>query len=326
MGRKYKHISPQERDEISNLYAKGQSISAIAIILKRSKSTISNELRRNSTNKGYYSQQANETSRNRWSKAHKRNRIPNMATRRYMEEKLKRGWTPEQISGRLKLKHPQMCVSYETIYQYIYECERVWCLYLPRKHTHRYKKSNIRKTKRTLIPNRISINQRPLVVELREEFGHFEADSVVSRKSKSALNTMVERKSRFTMIKKIESKTAENTSIAMSKSLHILPKHSVKTVTFDNGLEFVLHTRTNEEFQSQSYFCEPYHSWEKGSIENRNGIIRRYLPKGTDFDTITDVDIKWIQDRINNTPMKCLGYKTPTEVFEKECNSVSLAS
>lgn len=326
MEKRYKHISPEERDEISNLYAKGQGPSSIAKILKRSKSTISNEIRRNSTSKGYYSQRANETATNRWSKSHKRTRIPNIKTRNYIELKLKLGWSPSQISGRLRLKHPKMYVSYEAIYQYIYECERAWCLYLARKHTHRLKKSNIRKTKRTLIPDRISIQERPPVVELREEFGHFEADSVVSRKSKVALNTMVERKSRFTIIERIQSKTAENTIIAMSKSLQILPKSLVKTVTFDNGTEFTLHTRINEEFKSKSYFCEPYHSWEKGSIENRNGIIRRYLPKGTDFAKITDEQIQWIQNRINNTPMKCLNYRTPTEVFEEEINSVSLAS
>jgi IS30 family transposase len=326
MGNKYNHLTSEERDEIANLNAKEISLSEIARRLGRSKSTISNEIIRNSSNNGYYSQQAQQKAEKRWKHTHKKIRINNLKLREYIEEKLKQGWSPEQIAGRLKAENSDMRISHEAIYQYIYEDNRALCLYLPRKHTRRLKKCSIRKTKRTIIPDRVSIQERPKVIDIREEFGHFEADSVVSRKSKFALNTMVERKSRFTIISIIQSKTAKNTAIAIKKALQALPDNAVKSFTYDNGTEFALHMQVNKELNTKSYFCEPYHSWEKGSIENRNGIIRRYLPKGTDFAKIKDVEIKWIQDRINNTPMKCLGYRTPKEVFEQECTSVSLAS
>lgn len=325
MGKKYIHLTPEERDEIANLHSQKTPLSQIASILKRSKSTISNEINRNSSKNGYYSQQAQQQAKKRWERSHKRIRINNPILRAYIEQKLKSGWSPEQVAGRLKQDNSDMSISHEAIYQYIYEENRVLCLYLPRRHSKRLKKGNLRKTKRTTIPDRISIQERPKVIELREEFGHYEADSVVSRKSKYALSTMVERKSRYTTISRLSSKTAQNTSNAIKKALQDLPDNAVKTFTYDNGTEFALHMQVNSSLNTKSYFCQPYHSWEKGSIENRNGIIRRYLPKGTDFAKIKDVEIKWIQDRINNTPMKCLGYKTPREIFDQECNSVLLA-
>lgn len=325
MGKKYNHLTTEERDKIANLHAKEISISEIAKRLNRSKSTISNEISRNSSKNGYYSQQAQQFAENRWKQSHKKTRIPDLQLREYIEEKLKSGWSPEQISGRLKSDNSNKRISHEAIYQYIYEENRILCLYLLRRHSKRLKKSSLRKAKRTIIPDRISIQERPKVIDAREEFGHFEADSVVSRKSSFALNTIVERKSRYITINRIQSKTAENTFNAIKKALQALPDNAIKTFTYDNGTEFAQHMQVNEEFNSKSYFCEPYHSWEKGSIENRNGVIRRYLPKGTDFAKVTDEEIQCIQDRINNMPMKCLNYKTPREVFEQECNSVLLA-
>jgi transposase, IS30 family len=320
MERKYNHLTSEERDLIAVRNAEGKTQEEIASEIGRSVATVSRELRRNKSSKGLYlATEADKQARERKSKAHQRTRIPDKFIRQYIEDRIIQDqWTPEQISGRLKMEYPEHYVSHETIYQYIYNEKPELGLYLPRKRHQRLPKSKLRKTKGSKILDRVSIKERPPEIEKREEFGHFEADCVVSsRKGKGALLTMAERVSRYTIIAKLDEKTSSQTNLALSFALSKYPKGLVKSTTYDNGLEFAGHKEVNNVINMTSYFCEPYHSWEKGTIENRNGVIRYYFPKGTDFSKITEEQIKYVQDKINNRPMKLLGFKTPKEIHDK---------
>lgn len=320
MKRKYNHLTIEERDLIAVRNAEGIGQEEIAKEIGRSPSTISREIKRNKSSKGLYlAAEADKQAKERKSEAHQKTRIPDEFTRKYLEDRIIQDqWTPEQISGRLKLEHPEHYVSHETIYQYIYNEKPELGLYLPRKRHQRLPKSKLRKTKGSKIPDRVSIKERPPEIEERKEFGHFEADCVVSsRTGKGALLTMAERVSRYTIIAKLDEKTSSQTNLALSFALSKYPKGLVKSTTYDNGLEFSGHKEVNNVINMTSYFCEPYHSWEKGTIENRNGVIRYYFPKGTDFSKITEEQIKYVQDKINNRPMKLLGFRTPKEVHDE---------
>ena len=320
MKNKYSHLISEERDLIAVKFAAGVKPQVIADEIGKHVSVIYRELKRNKSSSGLYlALEADKQAKERKSKAHRRIRIPDEFTRKYIEDRIIQDqWTPEQTSGRLKWEYPEHYVCYETIYQYIYNDKPQLGLYLPRKRQRRLPKSKVRKTKGSKILDRVSIKERPPEIEERKEFGHFEADLVVSaRNGKGAILTAVERVSRYTLIGKLEDKTSLQTNLALSFALSGYPKELLKSITYDNGLEFAGHKEVNNTYELTSYFCEPYHSWEKGSIENRNGVIRYYFPKGTDFSKITEEQIKYVQDKINNRPMKLLGFKTPKEVHDK---------
>lgn len=319
MGNKFNHLISKERDLIAVLFASGVKPQVIAGEIGKHLSAIYREIKRNKSSDGLYLPlEADTQAKERKSKAHQRMRIPDEFTRKYIEDRIiKDQWTPEQISGRLKRDHPEHYVSDETIYMYIYIVRPELGLHLPRQRHKRQAKSKLRKTKGSKILDRVSIEDRPPEVEERKEFGHFEADLVVSaRNGKGAILTMVERVSRYTLIGKLEDKTSLQTNLALSFALSKYPIELLKSITFDNGLEFAAHNEISIAFKTRHYFCVPYHSWEKGSIENRNGAIRRYFPKGTDFSLITEEQIRHVQDKINNKPMKLLGFMTPKEVHD----------
>jgi IS30 family transposase len=314
----YHHLTKNERDQIAVLRAQGQSHGEIAAQLNRHKSTISREIKRNKNDKGkYLSCYAQDKSDFRKHNSHKRERLRDTAIRQYVIDKIKLGWSPDIISGRIKIDHPSLSVSHEAIYQYIYLEDKELGLFLPRRKVKRQPKSHLRKGKKPKIPNRTPIDSRPESVNDRSVFGHYESDSIVSRESKAALNVLVERKSRYTIINWLHRKTAEETLKAIIISLSKYTPY-VSSITYDNGTEFVCHEQINSALEASSYFCQPYHSWEKGSVENRNWFIRRFLPKKTDFSKIDKSNIIQIQDWINNRPMRCLDYKTPKEVFDYE--------
>ena len=177
------------------------------------------------------------------------------------------------------------------------------------------------------IPNRIDISERPIEADNRTEFGHFEADSIESCKQRgktlSCLTVVVERVSRFVSIRKTASKTANATTKSIISALKPFT-NNVISITYDNGCEFSLHEKINKELNIKSYFCKPYHSWEKGTVKNINGLIRRFFPKGTGFDTITEEQIAYVEDWINNRPMKILNYMTPKQKLQYF--SVAIAS
>lgn len=320
--KKYKHLSLTEREKISILRAQGKSIHEIGKALNRDPSTISRELQRNAppVYKGYYlGHKAHIRAVKRKSQAHHRQRLKNNTIYHYAEAKLIYGWSPEQISGRISIDYPELSISHEAIYQYIYKEYPEWIQYLPKSHKKRHKRGHSRKHRSSHIPNRTSIDNRPPHIEKRVQAGHWESDTVVSRQSKVALLVLVERKSRCAIIKKLKQKTAQVTQRSIAERLLLLPHHLRRTITYDNGSENTDHETTNKLLGTQSYFCNPYHSWEKGTVENTIGLIRRFLPKKTDFARVDTSDIECIELLLNNRPRKCLDYLTPLEVVTKEC-------
>ena len=319
MGKNFNHLTSEDRDLISVRKAEGRTNEEIALEIGRHPATISRELKRNTSPIGYLASQANTRAKERWEISHQRTRIPDLFTREYIQDKIiNHQWTPELISGRLRLDYPEHYVSHETIYLYIYFERPELGLLLPRKRHKRIPKGLLRKAKASKIPDRVSIKERPQEVEKREVFGHFEADCIVSaRTGKGALLTMAERVSRYTIIAKLDEKTKFQTNLALNFALSKYPKNLLKSMTYDNGCEFAGHKEVSNVYDMSDYFCEPFHSWEKGTIENRNGIIRRYFPKGTDFSNVTKEQIRIVQDKVNNRPLKCLGYLTPKEVHDK---------
>jgi IS30 family transposase len=186
---------------------------------------------------------------------------------------------------------------------------------LIRGHRKRYKRAPGKKPRAPKIPGRVDIGRRPAAIETREEAGHWEADTVVSRQGKSALAVFVERKHRLYAVVKMPDKSAESMCQAAVKALGNFPQELRRTITYDNGTENAMHEAINKQLGTTSYFCKPYHSWEKGSIENRNGVLRRFFPKKYDFSLTNQKNIDMVVYRINSAPMKCLGFRTPNEAF-----------
>ena len=323
MENKYKHLSCEERDRIAVLRAKGCSYGSIARAIDRDKTTVFRELNRNRSPvyNVYLPHLADKRAKDRKSKSGERQRLKSSITRRYVATKLKIGWSPEQISGTLRKKYPKRSVSYEAIYQYIYDKKtrkRVNLdVYLPRAHKKRklFGRGHHHKNK-PHIPRRVSIDKRPKIVDKRTQPGHWEADTVISRQSKKALVVSLERKSRMIHIDKLTAKKSRKLVKAITGRLKHYPKGLRRTITYDNGSENVEHEKINKTLGTKSYFCNPYHSWEKGSIENVIGLIRRFLPKKTDFAIITHNRLRKIENLINNRPRKCLDYQTPREVMK----------
>lgn len=319
-------ITSSERDLIAHHRAKGLSIRAIASKLDRSPSTISREIRRNRWQDYYVAIHAQAVSDERKLLARKRHPLRNERMFVYIMDKLKDSWSPEQIAGRLKNEHPNdksWHIHHETIYRYIYSKEnkikKLW-EYLPRKQKRR-KKQNGRSSQRVRIPDRVSIHQRPKEIEKKHVFGHWEGDSVESKSHKGGVHTQVERKTRYYLVCKIKDLSAEQTTKAQSKMYRDLPNLAKKSTTVDNGREFTDH----KSFSLPVFFADPYSSWQRGSNEYHNGLLRRYLPKGTDFNPIDQTEIDDIVEEINNKPRKCLHYQTPKEAFTKElecCDSI----
>jgi len=325
MSKKHKKIQPDERDKISIWLAQDISIREIGRRLGRSPGSISDEIKRNSFKGHYVAIHAQSKANNRAKESRKRHPLKNSSVYSYVMKKLRSGWSPEQISGRLALKkpdNPHWQIHHETIYRYIYDPENkakeLW-EYLPRKQKRRKKKYG-RKTHRSRIPDRISIHQRPESVENRQEFGHWEGDSIESKNHKGGIHTEVERKTRFMIASFVKDLTAGETTNKASQMFRGLPKQAKKSTTLDNGKEFVKH----KGFGIPTYFCDPYSSWQRGTNENSNGLIRRYLPKKTDFSKFEQWELNDMITEINNRPRKCLGYYKPREAFERELQSISV--
>lgn len=235
----------------------------------------------------------------------------------YVEEKLKVGWSPEIIAGRLPTKHPGLSTNYESIYQWIYTERKELIKYLVKAGSHKRKKrshKNKRRYKKPAAPKR-SIEERSAIVSQRSRFGDWEADTMVSKQSKTALFNVVERKSRYLLLKKIDDCSAESGRKAIVSMLSKVPLNLKHTITLDNGSENSAHVKIEEELNITTFFCHPYCASEKGTVENRNAFVRRYLPKKTNFADISEEEIERIHGIHNHRPMKCLDFKTPYEVY-----------
>ncbi len=309
----YNQLTQEQRYQIYALLKMGHNQTEIASVICVHKSTISREWRRNRGKRGYRPKQAHQKamSRRKWD----RRRIQ-PKTWAWIEEKICQDWSPEQISLWMEA-YKETRVSHEWIYQYIYADKRAGGdlhkhLRCQKKRRKRYGSNN----RRGKIANRVSIEQRPAIVEERKRLGDWEADTVIGKKSPYALVTLVERKSRFTLLKKINHRTAAAAKEAMIQMLKPYPLKTL-TITCDNGKEFADHEEIATELNTNVYFAHPYASWERATNENTNGLSRQYFPKGSDFSKITDDQVQFAEDRLNSRPRKCLDIKTPEMVFFK---------
>ncbi len=326
----YTHLTLQEREELYALKHAGLSLGDIAKKLKRSKGTLSRELKRNRT----YTRGLEKTSTlyfpyRAQQKADKRAAIQRSQASwkgpevyLYVKKKLiEKQWSPETIAGRLSKDHPNLHITHETIYQAIYKPQnkklKLW-QYLTIKRRKRMKKLGRRVNRDSRIPEAISIDKRPAPVLKRIQIGHWETDNVIGRLTdKTALSVTVERKLRITIISKLTAKTADEKTKRLFERMSTLPQGLRKTITADNGAENTKHKEITNILGMPMYFCHAYHSWEKGTVENTNGRIRRFIPKGVSMDYISEQTVQAIEWELNNTPRKCLDWKTPLEVLEE---------
>jgi IS30 family transposase len=244
--------------------------------------------------------------------------------------KLKRRWSPQQISGYLKRKFPKnksMQVSHESIYKYIYtvargELKKELISYL--RYSKSKRKSNVGSRKSSIrIKDRISIDYRPEEVDDRVVPGHWESDLIIGKDRKTAIGTIVERTTRFAILVPLKNRTAKEVRKAFARELKKFPKELTKTMTHDNGLEMAQHKMFTKQTDIEVYFCHPYSSWERGTNENTNGLIRDFWPKGTDFHQLSTYQIKKVQKLLNERPRKILNWYSPAEVFLDLINKVA---
>lgn len=320
-------IKPEERDRIALLLATKTSLRNIANDLGRSVSSISEEVRRNSVDGIYTSITAQGLSDKRNTACRKTNPLKSPEIYSYVFDKLRCGWSPEQIAGRLRKESGgKSVITHETIYRYIYAPEGVkknLSEYLTRHH-YRRRKWHSRYLYRRGISGRVSIRLRPKEVDKRKSFGHWEADVVEGKGHKKGIQTMLERKTRFYQAKILVNVDSEYGVKAQLDLLRSFPKEATKTLTMDNGKENYNHQRLVESLGIQTYFCDPYCAWQKGSNENHNGILRRYIPKKADLRELYQEELDAIVEEINQRPRKCLNYETPEEAFTRELKSIKM--
>jgi IS30 family transposase len=315
--KKYSHLNLEEREEIAIYLEKGFKQCQIALKLARNPSTISREIKRNSPEKNIVRYRANRAqlkADERKKQNHIRQRIPKKNLRRFICKKIKIGYSPEIIVVLAKRKNSRWKINHETIYQWIYIDRQDLIPFLTRSHIKRRKSGSGKQKRCSKVPNRTMIDKRPEYINLRKGIGDWETDTIISRQSKAAVMILVNRFSRWTILKKLDQKTALLMHKAQVKSLGDLPPQLRNSITYDNGTENALHDLTNEVLGMESFFCNPYHSWEKGTVENLIGIVRRFYPKKTDWKNVTQWDLNKVANFINNRPMKCLGYKSPYQV------------
>jgi len=313
----YTQLTREQRYHLYGLMKAGLNQTRIAANLVCHKSTISRELRRNRGEKGYRPYQADELAYGRQCEAY-RSRIA-WQTWQQVERLLKQDWSPEQISGRLKLEH-QPTVSHESIYLYIYaDKRRGGTLHQHLRSQKKQRKRYSGYIRRGQIPNRTSIDQRPKIVASKGRFGDWEADTIIGARHKRGILSAVERKSKLTRLRQLQTKAAAEMKDASVALLGPLADR-VHTITVDNGKEFCEHELIAVQLQARIYFAHPYASWERGLNENTNGLVRQYFPKKYDFARITNSDLQQVEDLLNNRPRKTLGYRTPNEVFFKQCS------
>jgi len=309
----YHHLTQEERYLIYVYKKTDKSQSEIAKLLGRDKSSISRELKRNTGSNGYRPKQAHNMATERFQSAEKLIKMTTSVILK-IEEGILLNWSPEQISGRL-FKDDGISISHERIYQYILEDKNNGGdLYIHLRCQKKRKKRYGTKShdRRGQIPDKVSIEDRPSIVDEKNRIGDWEGDLVIGKNHKGALITLVDRKSKKVRILKVDSKDA---TVVQMGICSMLADETVLTVTFDNGKEFTQHKLMTETIGAKIYFAHPYSSWERGLNENTNGLIRQYFKKGSSFETITAKDVRKVEEALNNRPRKMLGFNTPNEIY-----------
>ena len=324
----YKQLSLLEREKIFGLRKEKLSFREIGRRLNRPHTTLTREFLRNARYGHQYipciaQKKAEKRSCSQRSQASWKG----SAVYLYVRETLrKERWSPETIAGRLPLEHPGLSICHETIYRTIYDKEnrkdKLW-QYLAVRRQKRMKKEGRHINRNSRIPEAVSIDKRPAVVDRRKQVGHWETDNVIGRiTDKTALSVTVERKLRITLLSKLTAKTADEKTKKLFMKMAVFPDRFRKTMTADNGSENSNHKEIANSLDMAVYFCHAYHSWEKGTVENMNGRIRRFIPKGISLDSIDEKTIQAIEWKLNNTPRKCLGFRTPYEKLQEYLGGV----
>lgn len=314
----YHHLTLQEREKITCFQREGKSLRAIAMALKRSPSSISREIRRNQVASGFYiTEFADKKSKSRRSVDRPRvlHRQKTAAAKGYILEKLHLSWTPDEISGRMRREKQPFYACPETIYKFIYSQEgRALNLFrcLKRKQKTRYFRHSKRPIEPRVAPG-ASVHDRPKTIENRRHFGHFEGDLVHCQNGN--ITTLLERKTRMGFLIKNTSKHSDLVVSGIAKTLIVLPPKMRQSMSMDQGKEFALYQRLESNLGMKVYFCDTHSPWQKGANENFNGRLRHFFPKKSDISSVSQSDLDRIANIMNNTPRKCLGYKTPNEAF-----------
>jgi len=311
----YKHLSQEERYYIETERKRGKSGNAIAKALERSQGTISREIKRNGKEGSYSSKSAGLLAAERHRLKHKAIKLTERI-KELVRTGIEQEWSPEQISGRLKLEH-RIKIHFATIYRYLKaNRQEGGTLYLHLRHPKSYRCKYGTPSNRSGNPGRVDIDQRPEIVNKRMRVGDWEADTVTGRRHKGVIVTIDERKSKLRLAAPVSHKRAEEVKDALVRLLSPI-KECVKTITFDNGKEFTQHAKISETIDCDNYFAKPYHAWERGQNENANGLLRQYFPKDMKLSGLTYKEVFKVVWKLNSRPRKCLGFKTPFESFHE---------
>ncbi len=330
----YTHLEKLDRKLIMHHWERGESIRAIARMLKRAPSTIFREIRRNREPWGYEVYKAEHRAQQNRHKSKRERKLDMLpALKVTVLQGLARGWSPQQICGRMQrnnLKAPNMSISHESIYAYIYamprgELRKTLISQLRRKHPNRRRQGRAHNSNRGRIADMVSIHDRPENIEGRQVPGHWEGDLIVGSKNKSAVGTLVERKSRYLILSFLDEgrHSAQNTRLSFTKNLKDVPKPLLKSLTYDQGKEMSQHKILAKELEIDVYFCDPHSPWQRGTNENTNGLVREYLPKGTDLSGVSQNKLNEIAEKINTRPRKILDFATPKEAYYDMLESIT---
>lgn len=316
----HKHLTAEERSWIEFFLGQEMSSRDIAVALSRSHTSISRELRRNSSLSGYRGQTAQKRAESRQKQPRHYRRQHHEPLVAYVEKKLRNDWSPEQIANRMRRDYPddnRMRISAEAVYAWVYTATRHGSTvykHLRRGRSRRRPQKLYGQGKR-YFPERVSIADRPPEVAGRGRFGDWEGDTISGSKGKAALATCLERKSRFVMAARTADKTAASFNAAIAAEMMTIPGELRKTLTVDNGSEMANFKELEKATGFKTYFCDAHSPWQRGSNENCNGLLRQYFPRGTSFRSVKDDAVKRSVNLLNNRPRKCLDYQTPAEVF-----------
>jgi IS30 family transposase len=327
-----RRLSLYERQIIETNLKAGKSAREIAKLIGRNHTVVTREIRRNKGQLFDYSSAIAQQATERRSKyTNTKKLIKNWRLCLYVTNRLYEDWSPEQIAGRLKRYPPTYLhgksVGHEAIYRYIYSEAPGLYHELRKAHPERQRQGQRKPNKRTIIPDRTPIELRPEVVNQRQRYGDWESDGMeFMRKKPGLVSVQKERKSQLLRLTKLDTKKAKETRVAIENMIEELPHDFIYTITFDNGGEAAEHNIIKQEYEIETYFCKPYSPWQKGSVENIIGLVRQYLPKGSDITDLTDNDLFFIQERLNDRPRKLLQYQTPNEIFKQIIKSGALNS
>ena len=309
------HLTLEDRDRIAELWQQGAVQKEIAAAVGRSRGTISRELRRNQTDGSYYAAQAQRQAERRRRERPLVRKMEDPQLNQIVRSHLTQEWAPEQIAGRLQQQHPdspKRRVSAQAIYAWIKRDPNRphWQSFLRRRGKRPCRRKNAAESHVNA-----RIRDRPEIIEQRLRLGDFEGDTVLGPPGTGGVATLVDRKSRYTIIVKIQSKDANHVHQKLKERLRELDEKHRRSITFDNGTEFARCHRLEAHLGLKLYFADPGCPYQRGTNENTNGLIRQYYPKGTDFRDISHDDVRQVENRLNDRPRACLGFRTPAEVF-----------